>query len=98
MNKKLIFHGLFAMNIALLIFTIFFIFLLDWGFTVEQLETITTIRMLIASLVFAFWIWCLVIWSKHDKKIGRFLLLFFLIGFYTLFYYRIVLKNKWIDN
>ncbi len=50
------------------------------------------------SLVFLviLWIKCLIVWSKKDKGIGRFLLLFFLHGLYTLFYYPRAIKQNWI--
>ena len=58
-------------------------------------ETFMNIRMLLAIPVFVLWINNLVVWPKHVKNIGRFLLLFFLIGIYSPFYFQKILKNNW---
>jgi cytochrome c biogenesis factor len=55
------------------------------------------IRLLLTIPVFILWIYCLIIWSKKDKVIYRFLLLLVLNGLYTPFYYYRILKNKWIS-
>lgn len=48
-------------------------------------QTFNIIRSVASFFTFVFWIYLLVVWSKNDKHMGRFLLLFFLIGSYTLF-------------
>jgi len=58
-------------------------------------QTFLNVRMILSLPIFAFWINNLIIWGKHDKHIGRFFLLFFLIGIYTPFYFRRVLRNSW---
>jgi hypothetical protein len=73
------------------------IFLFWKGYTMEELETFMFWRMNLTYLGIAFWIWNIVIWSKRDKKIGQFFALFFLPGLYTMFYYRRVLKNNWLN-
>ncbi len=55
-----------------------------------------SIKTIISLIVLVFWIYNLILWSKYDKKIGNFLLLFFLIGIYTPFYYLKAVRNKWI--
>lgn len=55
-----------------------------------------SIKTIISLIVLIFWIYNLILWSKHDKKIGNFLLLFFLIGIYTPFYYLKAVRNNWI--
>ncbi len=55
-----------------------------------------SIKTIISLIVLIFWIYNLILWSKYDKKIGNFLLLFFLIGIYTPFYYLKAVRNKWI--
>jgi hypothetical protein len=41
-------------------------------------------------------VFTLIAWSKFDKNIGRFLLLFFFIGLYSPFYYLKMVRNNWI--
>jgi hypothetical protein len=50
--------------------------------------TILNVRLLLNIPILIFWILMLRHWSKGDKKLTDFLLLFFLIGLYTVFYYR----------
>jgi hypothetical protein len=98
MTKKLIYHGLFILNFVLFLMVFVHLALAFNGYSREELETLMFWRMILTYFVFAFFIWNIVIWTKRDKKVGRFLALFFLPGLYTLFYYRIVLKNKWLDK
>jgi hypothetical protein len=53
------------------------------------------IRLILTVPVLVLWINNLMIWSKRDKSISRFLLLFFFNGIYNPFYYRLILKNHW---
>jgi hypothetical protein len=96
MIKKVLFHSLFGLNIVALILSILQIFLFVKGYRMEDMETFMFWKMNITYFVFAFWIWSIVIWSKKDKKVGRFIALFFLPGFFTLIYYKTINKNKWI--
>ena len=50
-------------------------------------EVFIQIRMVISLLVFIFWIYTLVYWSKNDKRVSQVLLLIFLIGIYSPIYY-----------
>lgn len=73
--------------------------LLRMGFLLDVVffnDTAIMIRTLMSVPVFILWVCCLVIWGKHDKDIGRFLPLFFLIGLYSLFYFRQALKKQWV--
>jgi len=54
-------------------------------------------RMIIAYPTIILWVYTLKIWSKYDKHVGRFMLLFFFIGLYSPFYYLKARKAKWID-
>jgi hypothetical protein len=54
------------------------------------------IRTLLSIPVLILWISSLIIWAKHDKRIGHFFLLFFLMGLYSPFYYRKSKLNGWI--
>lgn len=54
------------------------------------------IRFILTLLFFVLWIKCIIVWSKKDKNIIRFFLLFFLHGFYILYYYPKVIKNNWL--
>ncbi len=59
-------------------------------------ETVLLIRSLGAIILLVFTIWLMVIWGKEDKKVSGFLLLLFLMGIYSVFYFRIAKKNNWI--
>lgn len=98
MTKKLIYHGLFIFNIAALLMAIAQATLFGKDSSMEDLNSFIMYRTYVTLFVFIFLIWNIVIWSKRDKKVIRFLALFFLPGLYTLFYYPKVLKNKWLDN
>jgi hypothetical protein len=98
MAKKIIYHGLFILNVVLLIMAFGQVYLFAKGYSADALQTFMLWRTNLTLFGLAFLIWNIVIWSKRDKKVGRFLALFFLPGLYTLFYYRIVLKNNWLDK
>jgi len=55
-----------------------------------------SIRTLLSIPVLILWFSSLILWSKNDKRIGQFLLLFFLIGIYSPFYFRRSLRNGWL--
>ena len=98
MAKKIIYTVLFIINGFVLIMAVGQIILIGKGYTLDDLQTFIFWRMNLTYTVLAFLIWNIVIWSTRDKKITRFIALFFLPGLYTLIYYRIVMKNKWLDN
>jgi hypothetical protein len=58
-------------------------------------KTFLNIRMILAIPILILWSYDMIIWSKRDKNVGYFLLIFFLIGLYTPFYFRKIVKNKW---
>ena len=60
-------------------------------------ESFMNTRMLLTLPILFLWIYCMILWSKKDKVVARFFLLFFLNGFYTPFYFNRVLKNGWLD-
>ena len=51
-------------------------------------------RMLMTIPVLILWIYNIKIWSRRDKQIRRFLLLFFFNGLYNPFYYRKAVKSN----
>ena len=53
-------------------------------------------RMLLNIPILFLWIFNLVVWSTHDKKTKRLILIILLNGFYNPFYYRFALKNNWV--
>ena len=55
-----------------------------------------SIRMILLPFLFILWIKCIIVWSKKDRNIGRFFLLFFLHGFYIMYYYPKIKENKWL--
>jgi len=60
-------------------------------------EFFMNIRIILTLPIFVLWIYSMIIWSKKDKVIHRFFLLFFLNGLYTPFYFSRILKNDWLD-
>lgn len=56
-------------------------------------ESFINIRSILTIPVFILWINTLVMWSRNDKHVGRFLLLFFFIGIYTPFYFKKTIKK-----
>jgi hypothetical protein len=58
-------------------------------------ELFNQIRMVLVIPVIVLWVNNLMVWSKKDKHVGRFFLLFFLNGLYSPFYFRKILKHKW---
>jgi len=100
MNKKLLmicFYAnvfMFAVLILIVPAAIFkFTAYLDFVF---QNPTFLTIRMILTIPILILWITNLRIWSREDKGIKTFLLLFFLNALYNPFYFRRALKNNWI--
>ena len=59
-------------------------------------KAFTIARFILTIPVLGFWIHNLIIWSKKDKSIGRFFLLFFFNGLYNPIYFRRILKNNWL--
>ena len=98
MIKKILYHVLFIANIIALIMTIVQIIWVIKGHLELEYGDFARWKLYVTYLVFAFLIWNIVIWSKRDKKVGRFFALFFLPGVYTIYYYWIVVKNNWIDR
>jgi hypothetical protein len=98
MIKKILYQILFVINIIALILMIVYLILFAQGRSTEDLQTLLTWRMNSTYFLLVFWIWSMVIWSKNDKKIIRFFALFFLPGLFTLYYYFLVIKNKWLEK
>ena len=97
MRIKLLFFDIcyIANIITILTFLLAFLFL-KFGVIEQVLLNNTNIIILRAFsllLLLILWIKCLVIWAKYDKNILRFFLLFFLHGFYILYYYPKLRKN-----
>jgi hypothetical protein len=56
----------------------------------------STIRGILALLSIIFWVYCISIWAKFDKKVYRLFMLIFLTNFYTIFYFRRILREGWM--
>src|ERR1041385_6817969 len=54
------------------------------------------VRGILVIPILGFIIYCIYVWDKKDKKTSRILLLIFLPGVYTLFYYPFILRNGWV--
>lgn len=57
-----------------------------WGDIINVLLTILTI---------VFWVYCIVIWAKFDRKAIRLILIIFLSCIYNTFYFVKIVRNKW---
>lgn len=97
-EKSNILFALYYYNIIFLffVFGLFFLSILAGDNQIFAGETMLQVRSIGTIPILIFWIWNMVIWSKHDKKAERFLLIFFLNGIYCPFYFNRALKNKWI--
>lgn len=84
---------LMVMGLAILILSI--LFKIDFILNYVSTDSFTQIRMILTIPVFVLWVNNLILWSKKDKSVGRFFLLFFLNGLYNPFYFRRILKNEW---
>lgn len=97
--KRLFFDVCYIATIILVVLTL--LLTITNVVDIESIETFlmsdfgTNLRAMLSILVIAIWIYCMYVWSKHDKQINRFFLILFLSGFYILFYYRRILKNGW---
>lgn len=58
-------------------------------------ETFFLVRMVLTLPILILWINNMIVWSRNDKNIMRFLLLFFLNGLYNPLYFKKILKNNW---
>ncbi len=104
-NNKLIIKRkvlLFCYYINLFMIILFFIIIIAAFLRMQSFldyiffnETFINIRMILTVPIFVLWVNNIIIWSRHDKHVGRFFLLFFLIGVYSPFYFRKILRNKW---
>jgi len=98
--KKIILKMFFLVNV--LMFAMYLLVLLAAIFEANNLlryfasDSFSNIRVMIALPVMILWVYTLIAWSRFDKNIGRFLMLFFLIGLYSPFYYLKMVKNNWI--
>jgi predicted nucleic acid-binding Zn ribbon protein len=98
---KKTFRLFFYLNVALLLFLVILILaaFFQYAAFVEMVfldETAQIIRLIISIPLFALWIYCLTIWSKHDKSIKHLMLLFFLMSLYVPVFYYKAIKNSWV--
>lgn len=98
MNKRKILFPLYYWNIFMIIIALLPFFSHNVKFIDFYYNStfISSLRLFGAIPVLVLWLMCIRIWSEKDKKASRFFLLFFLIGFFTIFYFRKALKEKWI--
>ncbi len=88
----------FWSNIIILIFIIFVIF---GGIFIKSEafhsfvfgSVFSFIKMICGYILFGYTIYLMRLWYKYDKHPGRFLGLFFLIGWYSIYYSHWLLKN-----
>ena len=59
--------------------------------------TVNIVQSIFGFILFSYWVYLLVLWSKHDKHIGRFFALFFLIGWYSIYYSHWLLRNRFLE-
>lgn len=58
-------------------------------------NTFMNIRMALTIPILILWIYNFIVWSKKDKNVGVFFLLFFFSAIYNPFYYNRIIKNGW---
>ena len=99
MKKRILLTCLIINYLLILIFIILiFSILLKLDFMLNLFDStvFTLIRFILTIPVIVFWINNIIIWSKRDKSVGQFFLLFFLNGLYNPLYYRRILKHGWL--
>lgn len=98
--KKQILDYCFYINVLMIVIFIALMFAVVFGseliFDIFKNETFINIRMILSIPILILWIYNLIIWSREDKNIGRFLLLFFLNGLYNPFYYKSIIRKGWL--
>ncbi len=96
--KIIIYTILFYINLLGLVLGVFHMVLFYFDYSEYILELLLHVRMISTYFILVFWIWNMIIWGQKDKKAKRFIALFFLSAFYTLYYYRLVRKNNWLNQ
>jgi hypothetical protein len=91
-----LFTLLFYLNLLALVLAVAQMFMLWFNIGEDLFSIIIQIRLYLTFPILASWIWSIVICFQRDKS-ARIFALFFLAGFYTLFYYKRVMKNNWIN-
>lgn len=84
---------LMVVGLLILIFSI--LFKIDSILNYSSSDSFTNIRTILTIPVFVLWINNLIVWSKKDRNVGRFFLLFFLNGLYNPLYFNRILKYEW---
>jgi hypothetical protein len=98
MKKEFWYHLLFVFDLAAILLFFGKYFLLVNNYPAKTQETFMPIYLSITFISIIFWIWNIIIWSKKDKKMNRLIALIILNGFYTPYYYTLVIKNNWLKN
>ena len=98
--KKNILKACSIINIAMIIYVILII--IGVVLNIDNIEVLyksemaNNLRAILVIPIFLLWIYDLILWSKNDRHIGRFILIVFFIGWYTPFYFLKALKQKWL--
>gem|GEM_PF-6221490 len=83
---------IFSILSILLIFPIPFFHISEYFYGEDFYST----RTILVIPCILFWIYNLYLWSKFDKNVIRFFLLFFFNALYSLYYFKRAKKLKWI--
>ena len=94
--KKLL-PFLFYVNIIAVILTILHV-IIRKEISPELNSQLYNIRLFMALLTLIFVIQLMIVWSKFDKKPIRFILLLFLLGWYSIYYFIFARKSGWINR
>lgn len=58
-------------------------------------NTFMNIRLVLTIPILILWVHNLIVWSRKDKNVGVFFLLFFFSAIYNPFYYNRIIKKGW---
>jgi len=96
--KKIFFDICYVSTIVTIAAFVIPSILVDLGVLKDVLSSDIAIVIRGVALLFLLilWIKCIIVWSKKDKNVLRFFLLFFLHGLYMLYYYPKIIKNNWL--
>lgn len=95
--KKIFYHTCYVAILLTIIFQCVFLFLNPT--LLKQVffsPNSGFVSVLVSILFLSFWVKCIIVWYKKDKKTSRLILLLILNFYYTVYYYPLIIKNNWL--